>query len=68
MAETLGLETVAEGVENAQQAARLDTLGARVVQGFHFSRPLPTARVADFLTRHAGNDPGLAAEPPATRS
>jgi diguanylate cyclase (GGDEF)-like protein/PAS domain S-box-containing protein len=68
MAETLGLETVAEGVENAQQAARLDTLGARVVQGFHFSRPLPTARVADFLTRHARNDTGSAAEPPATRS
>jgi EAL domain-containing protein (putative c-di-GMP-specific phosphodiesterase class I) len=56
MAETLGLETVAEGVENAQQAARLDALGARVVQGFHFSRPLSTANVADFLARRANTD------------
>ena len=68
MAETLGLETVAEGVENAQQVDRLDALGARVVQGFHFSRPLPAARVVPFLSSRADDTGGVASDPQATLS
>jgi diguanylate cyclase (GGDEF)-like protein/PAS domain S-box-containing protein len=37
----LGLRTVAEGVENADQAEALRALGCQWLQGFHFSRPLP---------------------------
>jgi diguanylate cyclase (GGDEF)-like protein len=40
LARALGLNTVAEGVETAQQADRLRALGYEVVQGFHFARPL----------------------------
>ena len=40
LADTLGLYTVAEGVETAGQLAVLDQLGATYVQGFFFSKPL----------------------------
>jgi diguanylate cyclase (GGDEF)-like protein/PAS domain S-box-containing protein len=41
VANTLGLNTVAEGVEEAEQAGRLAELGCERAQGFLFARPLP---------------------------
>jgi diguanylate cyclase (GGDEF)-like protein/PAS domain S-box-containing protein len=41
VADALGLEVVAEGVEDATQAADLLALGYRLAQGFHFGRPVP---------------------------
>lgn len=41
MADGLGLETVAEGIESRQQMAFLDKLGCRVFQGYLFSKPVP---------------------------
>ncbi|MFW3617083.1 putative bifunctional diguanylate cyclase/phosphodiesterase [Billgrantia antri] len=40
MAQTLGMLTVAEGVEAAEQAEALRALGCTGVQGFHFGRPV----------------------------
>ncbi|KAA0010091.1 sensor domain-containing phosphodiesterase [Billgrantia pellis] len=40
MAQTLGMLTVAEGVEEAEQAEALRALGCTGVQGFHFGRPV----------------------------
>ncbi|TFH88724.1 bifunctional diguanylate cyclase/phosphodiesterase [Billgrantia azerbaijanica] len=40
MAQTLGMQTVAEGVESAEQAEALRALGCTGVQGFHFGRPV----------------------------
>lgn len=40
LADGLGVDVVAEGVETAQQAARLRTLGCHLAQGFYFSAPL----------------------------
>lgn len=40
MAQTLGMQTVAEGVENAEQAKALRALGCSGVQGFHFGHPV----------------------------
>lgn len=40
MAQTLGMQTVAEGVEEAEQAEALRALGCTGVQGFHFGRPV----------------------------
>ena len=37
----LGLDVVAEGVEDEQTAAVLQTLGCDLAQGFHFGRPEP---------------------------
>ena len=42
----LGLEVVAEGVENAEQYATLTAWGCDVVQGFYFSRPLTVDQLA----------------------
>jgi diguanylate cyclase (GGDEF)-like protein len=49
IARTMGLRTVAEGVETAEQAQRLYELGYRSVQGFHFARPLPAAAIDTML-------------------
>ncbi|GAA0811094.1 putative bifunctional diguanylate cyclase/phosphodiesterase [Spirilliplanes yamanashiensis] len=49
LARALGLDTVAEGVETAQQADRLRALGYEVVQGFYFARPLSVEQVEGEL-------------------
>ena len=38
--QTLGLETVAEGVEVSEQANALETAGVRIAQGYLFARPM----------------------------
>jgi EAL domain-containing protein (putative c-di-GMP-specific phosphodiesterase class I) len=41
MADQLGLDTLAEGVETAEDHAMLAQLGCRHVQGFVIARPMP---------------------------
>ncbi len=53
MAETLGLETLAEGVETPGEHAMLAQLGCRHVQGFGIARPMPADEVEDWLRDHA---------------
>ena len=50
IAHGLGPVVVAEGVETAEQAARLRGLGCDLAQGNHFSKPLPSEEAAAFLT------------------
>ena len=38
---SLGLETIAEGVETREQAERLERFGCALAQGFWFARPMP---------------------------
>lgn len=49
MAHSLGLCTVAEGVEDAETCDRLRALGCDQAQGFHFARPLPADEVTRLL-------------------
>ncbi len=49
MADTLALDTIAEGVERRDQADQLQRLGSQLVQGYLFSRPLPAAEIPEFL-------------------
>ncbi|MEN3366081.1 MAG: hypothetical protein V7606_3355, partial [Burkholderiales bacterium] len=51
MAKSLGITTVAEGVETAAQAAFLTHLGCNNGQGFMFGRPMPTADFLAFALR-----------------
>jgi EAL domain-containing protein (putative c-di-GMP-specific phosphodiesterase class I) len=53
MAETLGLDTLAEGVETPGEHAMLAQLGCRHVQGFGIARPMPADEVEDWLKTHA---------------
>jgi diguanylate cyclase (GGDEF)-like protein/PAS domain S-box-containing protein len=54
----LGLDVVAEGVENAEVWRQLRALGCTAAQGYFLSRPLPAAELADWLrARHAASTP-----------
>ncbi len=53
LAANLGLETVAEGVENEPTAELLRTLGCDVMQGYHIARPLDPAAATAWLTARA---------------
>jgi diguanylate cyclase (GGDEF)-like protein/PAS domain S-box-containing protein len=50
MAGSLGLKTVAEGVETLEQLKRLRELGANMGQGFYFSPPLSVEAAERLLT------------------
>ena len=52
LARSLGLRLVVEGVEDAATVQRLAELDVDEVQGYHYSRPVPAAEVADWLERH----------------
>ena len=52
MAHALGLRTVAEGVEKADQLAFLQKLGCDEVQGYFFAKPMPAGEVARFIRQH----------------
>jgi len=49
IARTFGLAPVAEGVEDADQAARLRDLDCAQAQGYHFAKPMPAADVTELL-------------------
>ena len=46
---TLGLGTVAEGIEHPVQQGRLLALGCERGQGYHFAAPAPASEIAAFL-------------------
>jgi EAL domain-containing protein (putative c-di-GMP-specific phosphodiesterase class I) len=46
VARSLGMSTVAEGIETAEQSALICSLGCDKGQGYHFSRPLPAEELA----------------------
>lgn len=52
MANTLGLDTVAEGIETEAQASRLRELKCDRFQGYLYARPMPQTAVHDFLRNH----------------
>jgi predicted signal transduction protein with EAL and GGDEF domain len=56
----LGLTTVAEGVETSHQHDEVRRLGCDLLQGYHFSEPLPAEPPGALLAREAvgGSKPG----------
>lgn len=64
MAETLGLKTVAEGVETTRQAEFLRRRGCTMAQGFLYSPGLPETAFLDFLRAwRPGQANGVQEEP-----
>jgi EAL domain-containing protein (putative c-di-GMP-specific phosphodiesterase class I) len=65
MTRSLGLDTVAEGLEEAGQLEAARELGCTYGQGWHIARPMDARAaselVADVRTRHAGALAPLAA-------
>jgi EAL domain-containing protein (putative c-di-GMP-specific phosphodiesterase class I) len=54
----LGMITVADGIERADQLAALRGMGCLAGQGYYLSRPLPAAGVERLLAA-CGGDGGL---------
>ena len=50
LAQALGLHAVAEGVETAEQAEQLLSLGYVAAQGYHFARPMPAERFGELVS------------------
>jgi EAL domain-containing protein (putative c-di-GMP-specific phosphodiesterase class I) len=46
--------TVAEGIENRDQASRLQTYGCAQGQGYLFGRPAPAAEIPAMVARFPG--------------
>jgi diguanylate cyclase (GGDEF)-like protein len=64
LAHNMGLIVVAEGVEDEATLERLRAFGCDMVQGYFFSRPLPSDMVAAWIAGHA---PARAREPAGLR-
>ena len=54
IARNLGLECVAEGIENPAQLDWLRQQGCSLGQGYHFARPLAEAEFLQWMAHHAG--------------
>ncbi len=50
---SLGMATIAEGVETSEELARIRANGCTSVQGYLFSKPVPTEGVADLIAQFA---------------
>ncbi len=55
----LGLEVVAEGVENRDQLTLIRKMGCDLVQGFYFFRPMPASDLERILNGPAAAQPSL---------
>jgi EAL domain-containing protein (putative c-di-GMP-specific phosphodiesterase class I) len=54
LADSLGLEVGASGIEDATQMEALKTLGCEIAQGFHFSRARPLPELIHFVATWSG--------------
>ena len=50
LAHSLGMEVIAEGIEEQAQLEFLRAHGCDLVQGYHLGRPMLPEQLADFLT------------------
>lgn len=51
LGQSLGVCTLAEGVENKEQLARLEADGCASVQGYFFGRPVPADQLDEVISR-----------------
>jgi EAL domain-containing protein (putative c-di-GMP-specific phosphodiesterase class I) len=51
LAKTLGLKTVVEGVETAEEASMVTAIGCDYIQGYYYSRPLSRPDFEEYLAK-----------------
>jgi len=59
LAQALGLEVIAEGIETAEQRSFLAASGCHYYQGYLFSRPLPSEKFEAFVHQRCEVQPRL---------
>jgi diguanylate cyclase (GGDEF)-like protein len=52
IAKSIGMKTVAEGIEDAKQLQKLVTMGCDIGQGYHWSKPVPQKEIEALITSH----------------
>lgn len=57
MAQNLGLQIVAEGIETQSEAEGISAEGIQYIQGYYYSRPLPFNEFLDYLENSSHNVP-----------
>ena len=55
MSKSLGLTTIAEGVEDKEQLDFLRLHGCDEIQGYYFSKPLPVNKFTEFISQWSTN-------------
>jgi EAL domain-containing protein (putative c-di-GMP-specific phosphodiesterase class I) len=55
LAHTLGLEAVAEGIEEQGQLDSVDAVGCDIAQGFLFAKPGPAGEITDLLSKRSAS-------------
>jgi diguanylate cyclase (GGDEF)-like protein len=53
LAQSIGIEVIAEGVETARQLLHLKTIGCEFGQGYWFSKPIDSLAIQELLVGHA---------------
>ena len=56
LAWSIGLSTIAEGIEDEDTAQRLNDLNCNIAQGYYFARPMPASSVAAWLKQAQNED------------
>ena len=52
MAASLGLKTIAEGIEDEQTLNKLIELGCDIGQGYYWSKPIPESKISTLLSHY----------------
>ena len=52
LARSIGLSTIAEGIEDEQIGYRLSSLGCSHAQGYHYGKPMPKQQMSEWATKH----------------
>lgn len=52
LARSIGMSTIAEGIEDAQIGAQLSALGCSHAQGYHYGKPMPKEQIAAWSVKH----------------
>ena len=55
LGKNIGLEIIAEGVENAQQALLLKQMNCTLIQGYYIAKPMPSEKLEHWLMRRYAN-------------